>query len=806
MSKAKDQDLSAFSMMDLFRQEVEAQAAVLNAGLVDLERDPSDPKRLESSMRAAHSIKGAARIVGLDTAVQLAHAMEDCLVAAQQGTAALDSTRIDLLLQGVDLLQTIGRVPEGGMMVWDAEHGLAVQSVIASLAGQAPLPAVTLPAPATPAVNVAVPIPGTSVGLNLGPAPVSPALAPPVVASTRLPVGAPAAELKPLPSPSESPATTSAPAAKLAGAAPDRSGAATDMTVRVSAESMNRVMGLVGETLVQNRWFEPFADSLLNLKEQSVDLIALIGKAQIQLGEGTDLGDLARRLADMRQRAEAYRRAAHERWEEFDGFSRRSTELVERLYRETVAGRMRPFSDGVQGFPRMIRDLARRLNKNVRFEITGHTVKVDREILEKLEAPLTHLLRNSVDHGVELPVERQARDKAPEAQVHLEARHRAGLLHITVSDDGRGIDLETIRRKVVSRGLCTPDMVGRLNEAELLDFMFLPGFSTTDKVTEISGRGVGLDIVRNLAQEVGGLVQVENHPGQGVAFHLQMPVTLSILRVLLVEIAGEPFALPLNRIDRLRVIDPGSVQSLEGRRYVMVDGVSIGLVSAADVLELKAPTQACPVGPLVVVEQGGQRYGVRVDRFIAEQKLVVRPLDTRLGKVRDVNAVSLMDDGTPVIILDVEDLIRSVDTLLAGGGLRSIREAVQSAAAKKRKRVLVTDDSITVREMERKLLSNRGYEVDVAVDGMDGWNTVRAGQYDLVVSDVDMPRLNGIEFVKRIKQDPRLHDVPVIIVSYKDREEDRLKGLEAGANYYLTKSSFHDESFVNAVVDLIGDP
>ena len=210
--------------------------------------------------------------------------------------------------------------------------------------------------------------------------------------------------------------------------------------------------------------------------------------------------------------------------------------------------------------------------------------------------------------------------------------------------------------------------------------------------------------------------------------------------------------------------------------------------------------------PVVVLGDRNARYGLVVDRFLGERELVVQPLDARLGKVQDISAAALMEDGSPVLIVDVDDMVRSIEKLV------SERAAHQSPAqrpgtdAGKRKRILAVDDSLTVRELVRKLLVGRGYLADVAVDGMDGWNAVRAGKYDLVITDVDMPRLDGIELAALIKQDPLLKSLPVMIVSYKDREEDRLRGLEAGADYYLTKGSFHDETLLQAVVDLIGEP
>jgi two-component system sensor histidine kinase and response regulator WspE len=439
----------------------------------------------------------------------------------------------------------------------------------------------------------------------------------------------------------------------------------------------------------------------------------------------------------------------------------------------------------------------------VKFEILGKRTQVDREILDKLEAPLTHFLQNAVDHGIEPPAERLAAGKNAEASLKLEARHRAGRLTITVSDDGRGIDIERLRKRIVDRGLVAEDTSRRLTETELLDFLFLPGFSTADGVTEVSGRGVGLDVVRIFLHDVSASVRVENHPGCGIRFHLEMPVTRSVMRALVAEISGDPYAFPLGRIERLAEVSVEDVRTAEGRQYFSLDDRNVGLIDARQVLELDGKAAQGKTWPVVVIGDKQACYGIKVDRFLGEREIVVRSLDVRLGKVQDLSAVSLMDDGSPVFILDVEDLQQSIQNLLSGQRLAKIRSGLHGG--KKQKRILVVDDSITVREMERRILQNRGYDVDVAVDGMDGWNSLYSGQYNLVISDVDMPRINGFDLVRRIRQDPRLRDLPVMIISYKERKEDRTKGLAVGANYYFTKGGFHDEAFMRAVVDLIGE-
>jgi two-component system sensor histidine kinase and response regulator WspE len=581
-----------------------------------------------------------------------------------------------------------------------------------------------------------------------------------------------------------------------------------DRVVRVTAESLTRLMSLAGESLVQSRQLRPFVDSLLALKRQHSALLGTIQALQDHTEVRGGEVSAAETALFARAKSEASRCAQGlvDRMEEFEDFARRNEDLSGRLHHEVLTSRMRPLADGVRGFPRLVRDISRQLGKQVKFELAGESTGVDRDILDKLEAPLNHLIRNALDHALETPEERAASGKPSTGTIRLDARHGAGMLQITLTDDGRGIDPGRLRKKVVERGLATDAMASRMSEAELLEFLFLPGFSTKEKVTEISGRGVGLDVVQSMVRAVGGFVRVSSQVGVGTRFTLQLPITMSVVRALLVRIAGEPYAFPLNRIDRILMLPAESILMLEGRQHFMMDAEPVGLVEACQVLEVPREGENRDVYPVVVASDRSHRFGVVVEAFLGERDLEVRPLDARLGKVPNINSASVLEDGWPVLIVDVEDLVRSVDNLLGGRRLRRLDEVGEQAKAESGPtRILVVDDSITVRELERQLLEAAGYAVEVAVDGFDGWNAVRGGDYHLVISDVDMPRMDGIAFVSHIKQDPRLRSTPVIIVSYKDREEDRMRGLDAGANAYLTKSSFRDQTFLQTVVDLVGE-
>lgn len=783
-------NLGAFSMWDLFRGEVETQMRVFTDGLLMIEGGAAPQAHLAATMRAAHSIKGAARIVQLDVVVRLAHLMEDCLVAAQESTLELKPADIDVLLAAGDLLSHLSSVEEASVTAWIEEHDAAIEELARQLqevragtwAGQSGTPA----APPDSPVSPAQPNGHHSLGA--------------------LPAAAPtSADAVSSVSPQDgSAAETSAegiPAAEKQTAT-SQGVQAHDRSLKVGAQSLNRLMGLAGEALVQSRWFEPFAESLFTLKRRQHEISEILEMLETRLNDTP--GDTEELLNSARTKMEAVRQATAARHMEFETFALRSSGLSDRLYREVVATRMRPFGDAVGGFPRLVRDIARQLGKQAQITILGHQTEVDREILDRLETPLNHMIRNCLDHGIEFPAERAAAGKPASGNIRIEARHRAGFFVLTVSDDGRGVDLDLLRVKIVERNLATPEMAVNFSEAELIEFLFLPGFSTAAKVTDISGRGVGLDAINEMAKSVGGAARFTSRLGQGITMTLELPLTLSVVRTLVAEIGGEPFAFPLTRIAKTVAVPFPEFVSLEGQQYFTLDGERIGVVPAHELLGMsRKPAWGAEI-PVLLLGERSERYGLAVDRFLGEHDMVVRPLDHRLGKIQDVSAAALMEDGSPVLILDVEDLIHSIQVELQKGRLRGLGQTTVTAA--KRRRILVVDDSITVRELERSLLKSAGYDVEVAVDGMDGWNALRSGSYDLMVTDVDMPRMTGIELVSRVKADSHLQKIPVIIVSYKDREEDRLRGLEAGADRYMTKSSFHDQTLIAAVLEFIGPP
>ncbi len=764
-------DLSDFSMLELFKLEIETQVNVLNEGILALENDLKDIEQIDTLMRAAHSIKGAARIVQIEAVVQLSHIMEDCFIAAKEGKLPLESNHLDVFFESVDMIAEIGK-----RLTPDDPNALSslkddIQQTVVKLQQISHLESIP---PIKPPIKEVIVTP------DLSPTTEEVLVTPEIPPST-----IDRQETKPSRK-TEEPIDNS------------------ERVVRVSKDNLNRLMGLAGESLVAANWLQPFADSLLKLKNTQTELSRLLEKINDHYSQKRVLTEYELSfLKAALQKAEACRQILTDRLNELELFARQTGNLSDRLYREVIASHMRPFADGIQAFPRMVRDVAKKLGKQVQLEILGKSTQVDRDILEKLEAPLTHILRNAIDHGIEPPEERIAKGKPPVGTIRLEAAHRAGMLSITIGDDGRGINIEHLRQKIIRKGLATQGMVSQMTDAELIDFLFLPGFSTASQVTEISGRGVGLDIVQSMVQEVGGIVRATSQFGKGMTFHLQLPLTLSVIRTLLVTITGETYAFPLSRIDSITLVSRNQIHTLENREYFTFNHQQVGIISAAQVLQLQSHSMPSNEIAVVLISDRTSSYGLVVDRFLGEKELVVRPLDPRLGKVPNISAAALMEDGSPTLIVDVEDLVRSIDKLLNGNNLSHISYDDKLVTTKKR--ILIVDDSLTVREVERKLLENQGYEVAVAIDGMDGWNVLRTDdRFDLVISDVDMPRMNGLELVSQIRSHPTLKALPVVIVSYKDREEDRLRGLEVGADFYLTKSSFHDNSLIQAVQDLIG--
>src|SRR5471032_1950934 len=732
------------SLFELFTLEAEAQTQVLSAGLLALERNPTQAEHLEACMRAAHSLKGAARIVGVDAGVSVSHVMEDCLVSAQEGRLYLQPEHIDALLLGTDLLMRIATpgvsVGQPDIDVYVSQMNLLLNT--SSGAGATKPPAAGMTSADELLLANSLLLSGSSPsGFDFS---ASGLLTPdPVLSGLRMTLPSPEPVVPSEPAPVDNP-----PLERRVTEGGER-------VLRVTAERLNSLLDLSSKSLVETQRLKPYLTNLRRLKRLQSASDRALDSLDGQL-KALDLNlEAQEALADTRRLLSEAQALLAEKTAELDEFGWQAGQRAQVLYDTALACRMRPFADVLAGQVRMVRDLGRSLGKQVRLEIEGEKTQVDRDVLEKLEAPLTHLLRNAVDHGIEMPEQRLLAGKPAEGLIRLRASHQAGLLVLELSDDGNGVDLERLRGTIVDRHLSPLETAQRLSEEELLTFLFLPGFSLRDKVTEVSGRGVGLDAVQHMVRQLRGAVVLEQTAGRGSRFHLEVPLTLSVVRSLVVEVGEEAYAFPLAHIERMCDLAPDDIVQLEGRQHFWHEGRHVGLVAASQLLQRPPGQSNEETLKVVVIRERDAVYGIAVERFIGERTLVVLPLDDRLGKVQDISAGALLDDGSVVLIVDVEDMLRSVDKLLNTGRLERIARRAQQTQEAARKRILVVDDSLTVRELQRKLLLNRGYEVAVAVDGMDGWNALRSEDFDLLITDIDMPRMDGIELVSLLRRDNR---------------------------------------------------
>lgn len=734
-------------MFGLFSIELQNSLNVISNNLLEIETTPGDPGLLEAMMRAAHSIKGAARMIGIEAVVKLSHAMEDVFVAAQKNTLNLDKNSIDQLFYCVDVFKQIENYSAVEVSDWSSLNTEIIHQYIDTLklihfGKTAPVP-----------------------------------IAAPIINNT----------------------TKSA-----QNSTPKKAPTKSENIVRVSAERINKLVGLAGELTVTTNWVKEYSSSMLQLKRKHNEMLEQIEHLRSIIQESNHSENEIKLITDLQHNAESYREKLTTQIFNLDNFDRRSSALSSQISHEIISSRMRPFSDSTQGYKRMVRDISSSLNKKVNLIINGENTAVDRDILEKLDAPLNHMIRNAIDHGIETPEERILKGKPAEGTITINASHQAGRLLIQVKDDGKGVNIEDLREKILSKNLVNSQMAANLSKSELLDFLFLPSFSTRSEVTELSGRGVGLDIVHSALQETRGKLHADTEIDKGMEINMELPLTLSVIRSLMVSINNELYAFPLAKIQSLFTIKKQEISILEDKQYITINNKHIGLIHCSQILGLPGTTNADEEIPVIIIGDWNMSYGLVVDKLLGEKSLALRTLNKRLGKIKDITAAALTDDGDPVLVLDTDDLLQSIQDIISGKDLYKVN-SVTDIDTSKIKRVLIVDDSLTVREIEKKLLESRGYQVDVAIDGVDGWNTVRNGNYDLVVSDVDMPRMNGIELIKLIKSDAALRNLPVMMVSYKDRAEDRQKGLEAGADYYLTKGSFHDDTLIDAVIDLIGE-
>ncbi len=472
---------------------------------------------------------------------------------------------------------------------------------------------------------------------------------------------------------------------------------------------------------------------------------------------------------------------------------------VEELLEDVKEILMVPFSNTAASLPRMIRDISRSQGKSVDFSICGEEVELDKRILEKMVSPLTHILRNAIDHGIELPQERLAAGKEVHARVEIVvSRTRGGYVEIRIKDDGGGIDAQRLRDKAVAQGLMTQEVAAELSHDDAVALIFNSGLSTSEILTEISGRGLGMAIVKEDVESLGGHLHVETILGQGTCLKLHLPVTLSVFRGILIHVRGHDLVLPTTAVERVFKISRQEIKTVENREVIVIDGVNLAVLEMGAVLAItEKPITQGDTLQIVVVSDSGQRLGFVVDSVDGEYELLVKGLGHHLQGLRYFSGASVLGDGRIVPILDSRDLLASPQE---GNALTAVRRKKDERVVKK---ILAADDSITSRMLIKNILESSGYDVVSAVDGADAYEKLTNGCYDLVVSDVEMPHLNGFELTTRIRATDSVADIPVVLVTSLETTEDKERGIVAGANAYIVKRSFDQTNLLDTVKRLL---
>ena len=483
---------------------------------------------------------------------------------------------------------------------------------------------------------------------------------------------------------------------------------------------------------------------------------------------------------------------------------RRFDTVADRLLEDVKNALMQPFEATLAGFPKMVRDMAKDAGKEIDFHLSGTDIEIDKRILEKIKDPLLHVARNSVDHGIELPAERSRRGKASRGSLTLAISQAGGKVEITVSDDGAGMDVAAVKAAAVKAGSITAEAAAALRDQDAWQLVFGSGVSTSQQVTTVSGRGLGMAIVQEGVAKLGGTVSIESTPGVGTTVRIVLPLTLATLRGTLVRAANREFIIPTANVARVARVMRASIKHVENRDCICLDGTMLALIRLADVLGLVSdPTAGGNAAALtvLVLEHGPTRIAFAVEQVIGEQEVLAKPLGRLLPRVQNLAGGTVFGTGRVVPILSVPDLLQSAVGCARTTGLEAGPDAAAETA--RARRLLVADDSITARTLLQSILESSGYSVKTAPDGAAAFDLARTEPFDLVVSDVEMPRMDGFELTKRVRAEPALGQLPVVLVTSRDADEDRERGLDAGANAYIVKSSFDQSNLLDVIGTLI---
>ena len=724
--------------------------------------------QLDETFRRAHSLKGAARAVDLGPVEQLAHRLETLFARVRSGQMRLDKDMAAVITHALDAVEDWVTAFVGGQTPPDTADALAV--IEGWLDGDRPQPVVNVAAVTPPAPMPVVDVPPELLAAIPAPAPCLP-------------------EAVCQPDPPKMPVVA-------------------EETVRVRALHLDRLLRSSNELLTETMNQRAVTDGLLEIDRRVTELdkqwrrlrkmTAVLAR---ELGEPERAAVLERHAEALEQQLRVVSRQSREsrRQQQRTGWTLR--QLASELQQEVRDARMVPAESVFAGFRKMVRDIARESGKQVEVQVVGLDVEADRMVLQGLKDPVMHLLRNALAHGVEMPAQRTAAGKPASATVLLGFAVTDGRLVLTVEDDGRGLNFDAIRGKAMELGLFTAEEAAELSRQTLVDLIFDPGFSTNRAVDDLSGRGMGLSVVRESVTMMNGTVEVLPREPAGTRFRISVPLSVSTQRLFLVGCQGHTYAIPTEGIDRLHRVPAEAVKTVEGKSVVYLGDQQLPLLSLAHLLALgeTAVKVSRNVVPLLVLRNGDRRVGVAVDEFLSIREALVKDIGVPAAMGTMVAGGMLLEDGGVALVLNPFEI---VETFRKSGSIR-VLTTVEKPAERRVPVILVVDDSLTTRTLEKSILEAHGYVVRLAVDGIEALSKLRAEHVDLVISDIQMPRLDGFGLLQAIKGDQALRKVPVILVTSLEAREDRERGLALGADAYVVKRKFDQKELLETIGQIL---
>lgn len=723
-----------------FIEEAREHLTRMADGVASLEKGATDPELINMVFRSAHTIKGSSRMVKLDTITDTAHRMEDLLGAMREGTLLFSPPLGHMLYRGIDAI-----------------------SVLVDCAAENPDEPKLPPVDEELCRALATLLPGYTPAGAEGDVPPEPASQP---AATHPPEAAPVA--------ATATNTTAEPKLKTAE------------TVRVRLTKLDELIKLMGEVI----------SSHARMRQRLMDLHGL--------ERSTVNGDAAGHG----------RTALHNFSHAFRDDVQVQHLLMNELHDKALLMRMLPLAIVFEPVSRMVRELARSVGKQVECVVNGAEIELDRQMIDLLSDPILHLLRNALDHGIELPLQRSEAGKPSQGQIVLTARQDAGWVVIEVTDDGKGIDPAIIRDKAVRKGLLTEEAAASLSQSDIIDLIFLPGFSTSAIITDLSGRGVGMDVVKRcVLDDLQGTVTVESRLGLGATFSLRLPLSLAVMRVLLVEVEGLPFGFTSQHVaSLLRVSSSSLITVTAGRTAVVLENEFVPVVPLSALVRIPShQTVATPQQKLkrpglllVVIQVRHEKLALIIDELLDEYDMVIKPLPKHLRQLPLVTGMVITGKSELVSVLHAPALLEMARRLQMTTRSSVADSHAKGASSAGGSRLLVVDDSISTREIVKDLLEACGYQVTLAEDGLDGLDKALAEPFDAVLTDVEMPNMDGFSLTARLREEERYRTVPIVIITSREREEDKRRGIEAGADAYIVKSDFEQSSLVETLQALLG--